>query len=172
MPEEFYFGSASGSVAASILLGGFSVFLGIVVALLLGWRKRLRTPSRNETLSQHASLLVATAASGCGFAAVWNWLWSGFYVLQLGAQTLSLTYFVPPRQLVVAYVDLASVGWDTKPRLRQVLVVRTRDGKEYRSTETVINPQAAGTLLDALRARILQHPYARGLHWKHLQGAE
>lgn len=73
-------------------------------------------------------------------AAVWWWLWSGFYLVEVGGDSVTLQYHGPPRQQVLPKAEIVGTRWDPAANSSRVLVVQTRSGKVCRSTQTSSNP--------------------------------
>lgn len=50
-------------------------------------------------------------------AAVWWWLWSGFYLVEVGGDSVTLQYHGPPRQQVLPKAEIVGTRWDPGAKL-------------------------------------------------------
>jgi hypothetical protein len=147
-PQSFLFGSVSGSWVAFALFGGIAILAGVATTRML---RRLAPPA--DALPYYGTTPIArrtigvVLASGV-LAAIWWWLWSGFYALEVGRDSVRLEYHGPRRQHVVPKAEIAAIRWDTGPKSTRVLVVETRSGTSYRSMQTSAN--------DAFERRVVQ----------------
>jgi hypothetical protein len=147
-PQSFLFGSVSGSWVAFALFAGLAVFVGVATTGIL---RRFAAPPDavpHYGTTPVARRVIGGVIGGAVLAAVWWWLWSGFYLLEVGRDSVTLEYHGPPRQRVVAKGDIIAAHWDPGPKSMRVLVVETRSGKAYRSTQTSAN--------DAFERRVTQ----------------
>jgi hypothetical protein len=138
-PQSFLFGSISGSWVAFALFGGIAVCSGVATAAILR-----RFAARNGELPYYGTSSVArrtlgAIVGGAILALVWWWLWSGFYQLEVERDAVTLRFHVPSRQRVLRKQDILASRWDAAPRGSRMLVVETRSGKVYRSTQTSAN---------------------------------
>ena len=138
-PQSFLFGSISGSWVAFALFGGLAVVAGVATTSILR-----RFAASADALPYYGTAPIARrvigALVGLGvLAAVWWWLWSGFYLLEVRRDSLALQYHGPPRERVVSRTEIAAARWDPGPRSTRVLVIETRSGKVYRSAQTSAN---------------------------------
>jgi hypothetical protein len=139
VPQSFLFGSISGSLVAFALFAGLAVFAGVATTTIL---RRFAAPP--DQLPYYGTTPVArrvlgAIVGGIILGAVWWWLWSGFYALEVRGDTVTLHFHGPARQSVVPKAEIAAARWDPGPRSTRVLSVKTRSGKAYRSTRTSAN---------------------------------
>jgi hypothetical protein len=148
VPQKFLFGSISGSWVAFALFAGLAVFAGIATATIL--RRFAAPPDQLPYLGTTpiARRAIGVIVGGTAVTAVWWWLWSGFYLLEVRGDTVTLQYHGPPRQSVVPRAEIIAARWDAVPKSTRVLVVETRSGKAYRSRQTSAN--------DAFERRVTQ----------------
>lgn len=139
VPQSFLFGSVSGSWVAFALFGGLAVFFGVATTSIL--RRFAARPGEFPYYGTTPFIRrVIGVLVGAGvFVAVWWWLWSGFYLLEVGRDAITLQYHGPPRQRVVRKADIAGAHWDRGPKSTRILVLETRSGSVYRSTQTSAN---------------------------------
>jgi hypothetical protein len=146
-PQSFLFGSVSGSWVAFALFAGLAVFAGVATTSIL--RRFAAPPDAVPSVTTPvARRVIGAIVGGAVLATVWWWLWSGFYLLEVGRDSVTLQYYGPPRQRVVAKGEVIAAHWDPGPKSTRVLVVETRSGKAYRSTQTSAN--------DAFERRVTQ----------------
>jgi hypothetical protein len=147
VPQSFLFGSISGSWVAFALFGGLAVVAGVATTSML---RRFAAPrdARPYYGTPVARRVIGVIVGGAVLTAVWWWLWSGFYLLEVGRDTVTLQYHGPPRQRVVAKAEIIGARWDSGPKSTRVLFVETRSGKAYRSMQTSAN--------DAFERRVTQ----------------
>jgi hypothetical protein len=147
-PQTFFFGSVSGSWVAFALFGGIAVFVGMATTAIL--RRFAARPGelRYYGTTPVARRLVGFIVGSAVFIPIWWWLWSGFYQLDVGRDLVTLRFDVPSRQRLLARADIAGARWDAGQKSTHVLVIETRSGKTYRSTQTSPN--------DAFERRVSQ----------------
>jgi hypothetical protein len=138
-PQSFLFGSISGSWVAFALFGAMAIIVGVATTRIL---RRVAAPG--GVLRYHGTTPIARRAigvvlGGAVLVAVWWWLWSGFYLLEVGRNSVTFQYHGPPRQRAVPKAEVVAARWDPGARSSRVLVVETRSGKVYRSTQTSAN---------------------------------
>ena len=138
-PQSFLFGSVSGSWVAFALFAGIACFAGAATAAILR-----RFAAHPGELPYYATTpvtrrLVGVVVGGAILAAVWSWLWSGFYQLEAGRDAVTLQFHMPSRARIVPRPEIVHTRWEAGPRSSRVLVVETRSGKSYRSMQTSSN---------------------------------
>jgi hypothetical protein len=139
VPQSFLFGSISGSWVAFALFGGMAVFFGVATTRILG---RFAAPNGSAPYygtTPIARRVVGALVGGGMLVAVWWWLWSGFYLLEVGRDLVTLDYHGPPRRYALPKAEIVAARWESGPKASRVLVVETRSGKLYRSTQTSVN---------------------------------
>ena len=148
VPQSFLFGSISGSWVAFALFSGMAVFFGVATTRILG---RFAAPDRSAPYYGTTPIprrVVGVLVGGGMLVGVWWWLWSGFYLLEVGRDSVTLQYHGPPRQYGLPKAEIVAARWEPGPKSSRVLVVETRSGKVYRSTQTSAN--------DAFERRVAQ----------------
>jgi hypothetical protein len=148
VPQSFLFGSISASWVAFALFAGLAVVAGVATSTILR-----RFAARPGQLPYHGTRPIARRVIGVIvgsiiLAAVWWWLWSGFYLLEVRGDTVTLQFHGPSRRSVLPRAEIIAARWDAGPKSTRVLVVETRSGKAYRSTRTSAN--------DAFERRVAQ----------------
>lgn len=138
-PQSFLFGSISGSWVAFALFGGIACFAGGATAAILR-----RFAARPGELPYYATTpftrrTLGVVVGGAILVAVWWWLWSGFYLLEVGREAVTLQFHGPSRQRIVPRTEIVQARWDAGLRSSRVLAVETRSGKTYRSMQTSSN---------------------------------
>jgi hypothetical protein len=154
VPQSFLFGSISGSLVAFALFGGMAVFFGVATTRIL---RRFATPHGMlpyDDTTPISSRVIGVLVGGAVLAAVWWWLWSGFYLLEVGRDSIMLEYHGPPRRHVLPKTEIVAAQWESGPKSSRILVVETRSGKVYRSTQTSANQAFERRVTQAVSAQI------------------
>jgi hypothetical protein len=151
MREALTFGSVTGSAVATVLFAGISVFFGFAITSFVG--KYSPPVSRPSSLSTWIRRTLGVIACAVGLAAVWHWLWSGFYVLTPGPSAVTLEYLILPRQRTVPFAEIRAAYWESGPKFSRVFVLETRDGRQYRSTQTNVAAEGRRRALELMQAR-------------------
>jgi hypothetical protein len=138
-PQTFLFGSVSGSWVAFALFGAIAAVIGVGVTRALG-----RFAAADDALPYYGTTRTARRVIGgltvaALFAAIWWWLWSGFYVLEVGRDSVRMRFQAPPRSRLVPKSEIAATRWEPGPRSTRTLVIETRSGDAYRSMQTSSN---------------------------------
>jgi hypothetical protein len=154
-PQSFLFSSISGSWVAFGLFGGMAVFFGVATTMIL---RRFAAPVGSAPYygtTPIARRAIGVLVGGAVLVAVWWWLWSGFYLVEVGPDSVTLQYHGPPRQHVLAKAEIVATRWDPGAKSSRILVVQTRSGKVYRSTQTSPNPAFERRVTQAVSDRSL-----------------
>jgi hypothetical protein len=139
VPQSFLFGSISGSWVAFGLFAGMAVIFGVATTRIL---RRFATPNgrlRRYGTTRIARRVIGVLVGSTVLFAAWRWLWSGFYLLEVGGDRVTLQYHGPPRRHAVPRGEIVAAHWNPGPRASRVFVVETRSGQVYRSTQTSAN---------------------------------
>ncbi|HEX2187493.1 MAG TPA: hypothetical protein VHG51_01285 [Longimicrobiaceae bacterium] len=115
------------------------MFFGVLTAVVawIVYRLLERRPAFEGELpyacaSRHCRLVVAGAVGAVLAATVYLWLWSPFYRVDVGEDSVTLHYHVPLRTRTVPRAEIARVRWSGGGKSPHV-VVETRDGTVFRS---------------------------------------
>ena len=111
----FFIGSAEGALLASVFFLMLITTLQIVV-----WFK-----NRQRAIVGFTSVVVTVGL----YAALWWWLWSGFYQLTVTDRAVELTKYFPTRVTVVDKASITSARWVPGYRNTWVLVIDAPAGR-------------------------------------------
>ena len=133
----FFIGSVEGALIASVF------FLLMITALkVVVWFKNRQRPAVSLTL------LVVTIGV---YAALWWWLWSGFYKLTVSERAVELTKYFPTRVTTVDRASITNSRWVPGYKSTWVLVIDTTTGR-FESARAGV-PAADRTAISAALGR-------------------
>lgn len=86
------------------------------------------------------------------YAAIWWWLWSGFYQMTVSEQAVTLTKHFPTRITALGRSEITSARWVPGYKNTWVLVVETAGGR-YESTRASVPAREREAISAALERR-------------------
>lgn len=131
-------GSVQGAMVASVF---FLLLISAVEAVVL-------IKNRHRPLVGGA-MTVATIG---GYAAIWWWLWSGFYTVTVNADAVTLSKHLPARTVTLDRAEITSARWVPGYKNTWVLVVETTGGR-YESTRASVPASDREAISSALERR-------------------
>ena len=111
----FFIGSVEGALLASV----FFLMLITAVQMLVWFKNRQRA-------AVGLALVVVTIGL---YAALWWWLWSGFYKLTVTDRAVELTKYFPTRVTAVDKASITNARWVPGYKNTWVLVIDTTSGR-------------------------------------------
>lgn len=150
--ETYSFGSLSGSTVASVLFSALAGLIALSIRLL-GASTRRDTPRAFLTpQSRWSPWITPSIVAAMLLALVYWWLWTDFYRAELTSDSLTLRYHVPDRAVSLRRADVADARIVFGNKLALHVLVRTCDGRRYRSATVHGVTSRVQPLLDALAA--------------------
>jgi hypothetical protein len=132
----FLIGSVEGALLASV----FFLMLMTAVQMVVWFKNR-----------QRAAVALVVVTIGL-YAALWWWLWSGFYKLTVTDRAVELTKYFPTRVTAVAKASITDARWIPGYKNTWVLLIDTTTGR-FESARAGVPAEDRAAISGALRRK-------------------